>query len=142
MKRMTATVLVGLVAWVGAVALAQDVEPAPRTELVEALEAARERLALTDEQAEQMRPILEADLAARLAVLEEHGIELDAAERPRLNLRELRELSAALAAVRADTLKALANALTAEQLATYQELQAEAAEALRDRLRNRQRSEA
>ena len=141
-RRIIATMFAALV--VGAVAVAQEVTQERdelREELLTALVEARERLALTDELAEQIRPILQADLAGRVAVLAEHGIELGADERPRLNLRELRALSMALAAVRAETLEALAEVLSEEQLAVYQELQEEGAEALRERLRARRTGE-
>ena len=146
-RRIIVALLAGLV--VGVAAVTQEAEPQHdedreewREELVAALAEARKRLALTDEQAEQVRPILLDDLTARVAVLTEHGIGLGAEERPRLNLRELRALNLALAAVRAEPLEALAEVLNAEQLAVYQEFQAEAADALRERVRERRTGEA
>ena len=119
---------------------ADDADQAAQLEqLRERLQEARERLALTDQQRDQVRPILAAGLEAQREVLAEHGIDLlaPAEERPRLNLRQLRALGADLDAVRAETLAALAEVLTAEQLETYRELQDERRQELRDRLRER-----
>ena len=119
---------------------ADEADQAARLEqLQERLQEARDRLALTDQQREQVRPILAAGFQAQRAVLAEHGIDLlaPAEERPRLNLRQLRALGADLDAVRADTLAALAEVLTADQLQTYRELQDERRQELRERLRER-----
>ena len=65
---------------------ADEADQAARLEqLQERLQEARERLALTDQQREQVRPILAAGFQAQLAVLAEHGIDLlaPAEERPR-----------------------------------------------------------
>ena len=106
-------------------------------QLIERLEEARERLGLTDEQDEQVRSIMAAAVKAQAAVLTEHGIDLLGVARPRLNLRQLRALSADLDAVRAGTLEELAEVLTPEQLETYRDIQEEWRQDLRDRLRER-----
>ena len=103
------------------------------------IEAARERLALTDEQAEAIVPILKAGAQKQAAVLERHGIDLDGRSagnrEARLGLRALRKLRREMDAVRGETVEKLANVLTEEQVAEYKKIQEENRKAMRSRIR-------
>ena len=109
------------------------------TQFLERLEKTRARLNLTDEQAEQVRPILRAGFEAQKKVLQKHGIEIrPGAEAPgRLSLLELRRLNRDLAKVREQTLDKLSDILTDEQIKVYREIQQERRQELRERLRKR-----
>lgn len=108
-------------------------------ELRQRLEEARTRLDLTDEQVEQVRPILRAGSEAILGVLQEHGIDLRdrSGGANRLGFRQLRRLQRDLNAVREQTLEELDAVLTDEQLEIYEEMQEENRQAMRERLRQR-----
>ncbi len=120
--------------------LAQEAGRAEQTELLgQRLEEVRTRLNLTDEQVEQVRPILKAGFDAMLEVLQEHGINLR--DRPastgRLGFLQLRQLRRDLDGVRAQTIKDLDDMLTDAQLEVYKEIQEENRQAMRERLRQR-----
>ena len=114
-----------------------------RTEQLEALrqrlEEARIRLDLTDEQVEQVRPILRAGSEALAGVLQQHGIDLRdrSGGANRLRFRQLRRLQRDLNAVREQTLEDLEEVLADEQLEAYKEIQEENRRAMRERLLQR-----
>ena len=95
------------------------------------------RLALTEDQAAQIKPILEAHLKAQLALLNKHGIDLGSHEdRRRLGFRKRRALRKDLDSNRAATVARLANILSAAQLAEFENIQAERRKRLRKQLRS------
>ena len=99
----------------------------------------RERLALTEEQAEATLPILRAAVEKQRAVLAEHGFDpgvragRGGVERP--GLRTLRKLRRDMDAVRAETAEKLAEVLDEEQLAEYGKIQEENRREMRHRIR-------
>ena len=119
----------------------QDADLGARiAQLRERLQETYARLNLTDEQIEQVGPILRAAFAAQVEVLQEHGIDLlgdDSGAAGRLGLLQLRRLRRDLEAVREQTIEALDAVLTAEQLDTYKAIQEENGQAMRERLRRR-----
>ena len=104
------------------------------------IEAARERLALTDEQAEAVVPILKAAAAEQAAVLKKHGIDLEARaggeRQARLGLRGMRILRGEMDAVRAETVEKLGEVLSDEQIAEYRKMQDENRSEMRRRIRS------
>ena len=112
-------------------------------ELQERLEEARARLKLTDEQTEQIRPILRAGLEKQMAVLEKHGIDLRGGGGARRGgasqqrLRELRALGDDLEVVRKETRKQLKDVLSKEQFKEFRTIQEEGREAMRQAIRER-----
>ncbi len=142
-----AIVLVALVAC--STAIAAEMEPtapppqasgAEQTEqLQRQLQETRTRLNLTDAQAEQVRPILQAALEARLEVLREYGFDLrdDSGSAGRLGFFQARRLRRDLDSVQERTIDELDDVLTDTQLAAYEELQEERRETVRERLRQR-----
>lgn len=102
---------------------------------------ARDRLQLSDEQIEKLKPILRQQSQAMRKVLAKHGINLeDRSERSkRLGLRAARKLSRDLDEIRARTLAQIQEFLRPEQVAEYKKLQAERKKVLRQRIRERRR---
>ena len=100
---------------------------------------ARERLALTGEQAAAVAPILKAGAEKQAAVLKKHGMDPGARDgrgsAPRLGLRALRQLRREMDAVRAETLGELARVLDEEQVAEYRKIQDENRREMRRRIR-------
>ena len=129
--------------WSGALSVdaattaAQEGERAEQ--LRQRLEEARTRLNLTDEQVEQVRPILRGEFEAMLEVFEEHGIDIGdrSGSGRRLRFRQLRRLQQDLNAVREQTLEDLGDVLSDAQREVYQEIQEENREAMRERLGQR-----
>lgn len=105
------------------------------------LEDTRRRLNLTDEQVDQIRPILRSGFQAMLEVFQKHGIEPGehSGTTDRIGFLQLRRLRRDLDAVRKQTLKHLDGVLTDTQLKTYKQIQEEHRKALRERLRQRRR---
>lgn len=123
-----------------ATAPGQDAGRAERLEVFQQrLEEARTRLDLTDEQVEQVRPIIRTEFEALLDVLQEYGIDLQdrSGGAGRLGFLRLRRLQRDVSAVREQTLEDLDGVLTDEQLETYKEIQEENRQAMRERLRQR-----
>ena len=121
---------------------AQDVDrEAIRARLQERLTEARGRLHLTDDQIEQIKPILRAGVEAQMEVLQKHGIDLRnrTGANKRLGFRTLRRLGRDLDAVRTQTIEKLDTVLTDEQIKEYKKIQEERKQAMRKRLRQRRR---
>ena len=115
---------------------------APSEEAIERIRAqvqeTQERLQLTEAQQEAIRPILEESFEQRLAVLEKHGIDLEnrgANERP--GFRTMRKLRKDMDKVRKETEKQLDNALTADQMKVWKELEEERRARMREQLENK-----
>ena len=96
-------------------------------QFLERLEENRERLNLSPEQAEAMEELAEELSTASVAILRDHGIE-PGAPWPALNSETILGLRDAMAELNEQHEAALAEILTAEQLETWQEIQAEALE--------------
>ncbi len=125
---------------------AQETEPGEEerlTDLRQRLEEARERLQLSDEQVEQLRPVLMEGFEGTMAILEEHGIDVpsltEGRSNRRLNLRQLRALGRDLDEVRGAMYEKIEELgfLTDEQFAEFKDMQEERRAALRERLRAR-----
>ena len=102
------------------------------------MEQTRERLQLTDEQAEQMAPILEESMVARRNILSKYGIDLErrSARSQRLGLSKAGALKQELEVVREDTLEAVDDILTEEQLEEFKRMQEEQRAEMRERMRS------
>ena len=118
-------------------ALAQEADRAAQLE--ERIAETRERMNLSDEQVEQITPIMETHLEAMAAVLDDHGIDFQkrSGERKRLKFRQMRALRKDLDAVRADTAEKLSGILTGEQMEEYEKIREERKAELRARIRER-----
>ena len=107
------------------------------------LEEARERLQLTDEQVEQLLPVLKESFEATREVLEKHGIDLrnwaEGGRNRRLNLRQLRTLGRDMNEVQEALLEKIEELgfLSDKQFAEFKRVQDEHRKALRDRFRAR-----
>ena len=98
-------------------------------------EEVRERLALTDEQREQVAPVLRESFRKQLSIYREYGLPRE--KDNRLSLREARKLGKDMDRLRRETLDELSAFLTPEQLKEYRKIQQENKRATRQRLRSR-----
>ena len=95
------------------------------------------RLALTEEQAAQVKPILEEHFKTQMAILDKHGIDIGSRDgRRRLGFRKRRALRKDLDSTMTETVARLANVLSAAQLAEFENVQAELRKQLRKELRS------
>jgi hypothetical protein len=103
----------------------------------ERLAEAEARLELSDEQLEQVKPVMEAAVEAQRSVLTRYGIDLEAEGGPesKLSMREARKLKKDLGKVREETLEQLDDILTDEQLDEFQEMQEEKRQEMKSRIR-------
>jgi uncharacterized protein (DUF1778 family) len=101
------------------------------------MEEARERLNLSNEQMDQMMPVLEESMEKRRAILSNYGIDPEnrANAKGELGLRKALAMKKELNAIRTDTLRALDDVLTDEQLEEFKLMQAERQSEMRERIR-------
>jgi len=94
------------------------------------------RLDLTDEQVEQVTPILQSSFESRRAILLKYGIDIESRKPPsqKLGFRKARTLVKELDKVRASTSKKLDDILTKEQMSEYVTMQNERKKKMRKRL--------
>lgn len=107
-----------------------------RTQFAVRLEETKARLALTEEQAAQLKPIFEEHFKAQMAILDKYGLDMESRGRGnRPGRQQLRALRRELDENRATIVARLASLLSAEQLAEFENLQAERKKQLRARFR-------
>lgn len=131
MKRIIETILLAALMIAAAPASAEE-STAARSQLQETVE----RLGLTDDQKEQVEPVLEQAASKRDRILAKYGINPDNpnnSKKPRL--RTMRSVKKEMDALREDTASKLKGILTAEQLSEYEQVQKERQEAMRERMR-------
>lgn len=134
MKRLiTAVTIVALFA-IGTQAMAEDDRAAMAKEQ---MQQTFERLDLTDEQIEQVRPVLEKSAAEQQEILARYGIDLEApqssSEKP--GRRQLMAMRKEMEPVRKNTLTELGEILSDEQLEELKRIQEERRAEMRGRMR-------
>lgn len=123
-----ALLLAGFLAWADEPNLSQ---------LGARLDEAKARLALTEEQLAQVKPIIEEHVKTQLAVLDKYGIDIEARDdRKQLGFRKRRALRKDLENNKDKTVEKLAGILSAAQLAEFKKIQAEVRDQLRKALRS------
>ena len=103
------------------------------------IEEAKLRLNLSDEQLEQLTPVLEQSVDAQRTIMASYGIDLDdlndpGAPKQRLGFRQAREMRGEMEAVRANTFGQLEGILTDEQLDEFRRMQEERRAEMRKRI--------
>jgi len=138
MKSIRITVLTLLV---GIVALPTAWSEEDRAaQIEERIVEAKERLNLSDEQIEQLTPVVKSGFEAQMAVLEKHGIDLenrDSGNQKKLSFREARRLRKDMDVVRKSTLEQVEGILTEEQFSEYKKIQDERKKEMREMIRDR-----
>lgn len=134
--------------WIAALwmALAITVLPAAQAEedraaqFAEQIAETKARLNLSDEQIEQLTPVLKSGFEAQMVVLEENGIDLeneDPNNRKKLGFRAARKLRKEMDAVRDNTLDEVEKILSDEQFSEFKEFQAERKKEMREMIKER-----
>ena len=120
--------------YIAALAAAQDID---RTAVEERIDELVERLDLSDEQIEQISPILQDSMERQRAILESYGV--DPAKRgeggQRLGMRKARAMRKEMSEVRETSRGAMAEFLSDEQMDELQLIQEERRDALREKIR-------
>lgn len=138
MKSICITILTLLIAIV--VLPAAWSEEGRATQIEERIVETKERLKLSDEQVEQITPVLKSSIGAQMAVLEKHGIDLenrDSGNQTKLGFREARNLRKDLEDVRKSTLEQIEPILTQEQFSEYKKIQDERKKKMREMIKDR-----
>jgi hypothetical protein len=106
-------------------------------QLEQRLEQAKARLGLTDDQLEQMAPVLQETMDAQQRILTSYGIDLEGQDDPAqtLGIRKAMAMKRELDVVRADMLAAVEGILTNEQFDEFKRLQSERQSEMRTRIR-------
>ena len=136
MKRILASFSLVLLASLGLPAFA-DAKAERDAAVADRLNEVRERLALTDEQVEQMAPVMEASMAKRRSIMARYGIDPQSGPARRPGFRQARAMRGELNAVQADTLDSLAGILDNAQLEEFKRMQEEMRAQMRERMRSR-----
>lgn len=133
MRQRIATLMMVLILPVIVPAAAQELDPDRRAEIESRIEQAKERLNLTEEQVEQIKPIIKSSFEASMEILESHGIDLSIPqeERERPSFGELRALNKDMQKVRTESTAQMAEVLSDEQMAEFRKMQEERREQMR-----------
>ena len=121
--------------------LAEGINPDRFAQLEKMIETAKHRLVLSDEQLEQIRPILKSNFEKRQQILKENGVDINSIkiegsyERP--SFQELRAIKKDLTVIRKETSTALSKVLMDQQMNEYYKIEEERREKVRDRIRSR-----
>ena len=123
----------------GAAEQERRLSDAQLAQVEERLAEARERLDLTAEQEEAIKPILRDGAERSGEVFAGYGVTADTlgSKEGRLSFREMRRLRGDMDAVRAETRASLAEVLSAEQMETWDELAEESRARMREQIRSR-----
>jgi len=134
MKRLLSNTVIVTLALISPFALASSDRMA---QVEQRMEEARERLNLSDEQLDQMTPVIEESMRKRRAILSSYGIDSENRKnvKGKLGLRKALAMKKELDEVRADTLQGLDGVLTDEQLQEFKLMQAERQSEMRERIR-------
>lgn len=133
MKNVLNTLALVLLAFASQLALAESDRGA---EVGERLAQARDRLDLSDEQLDQIAPVMEESLAKRNSIMSRYGVDPQNPERSkRPNFRQARAMRSEMEAVRSDTLASLEGILSREQLDEFKSMQEEQRAEMRERMR-------
>ena len=98
----------------------------------------KDRLSLTDEQAEKFKPIILYQWEKRMAVMKKHGINRDSSlSEKKIGLRQLRAVKKEMDKINKEIEKQLANILSKEQMDEYNNIQEENRVEMRMRLRGK-----
>lgn len=135
MKQFTALAALIAMLAVGSPAIAEDDRAA---QAQEQMEQTVERLDLTDEQIEQVKPILEESRASQQAIMAKYGVDPEsrAGSGKKLDMRQARAIRKELNEVQEDTNAELKKILSAEQLEEFEVIQQERREQMRERMRS------
>ena len=134
MRRAAASIALIVLLATGMQAVAED----DRTEKAkEQIQQTIERLELTDEQAEQVKPVLEESAAARQEILSSYGMDpesrQDSVGKP--GIRKMRAMRNEMNTLRENTLGELEQVLSDEQLEEFKRIQEERQAEMRERMR-------
>ena len=102
------------------------------------LQETKVRLNLTEEQVDQVFPILENSANERQAILAKYGVDLENPElSEKLGMRQARAMKRELDAVGAETLASIESILTEAQIEEFKQLQEERQAKMREQMRSR-----
>lgn len=100
----------------------------------------KKRLALTEDQSEQIKPVIEKSIAARREILKKYGIDPTKGDRQsfkKLSFSDKRKLRGELKEIKKTTHDKLEVILSEEQMDEYEGMQKERKEKLREHMKNR-----
>ncbi|MEO0580143.1 MAG: hypothetical protein AAFZ58_15755, partial [Pseudomonadota bacterium] len=133
MKRITAVATLLTLSFFGTQAVAEDDRAA---KIQEQMQQTIERLDLTDEQIEKIKPIMQESMEARQKIMASYGIDPENSDGAgKLGMRKARAMRKEMNAINAGTLSELEQILTAEQLNEYKAIQKERQAEMKERIR-------
>jgi len=115
-------------------ALAQDISDERLGDFEERIEEFQTRLGLTDEQLEEMRPVIAENFEKILLAFDEAGLEQGGGGASSLGRRDRIRLGRQIRGIQEETDKKMRDILTDEQMDEYEESQEERREELRARI--------
>ena len=100
------------------------------------IEAFKSQMQLSEDQVEAVEPILQHSFTERLAILNSYGINPNDPDFKRPKMGTMRKMKKKMDQLEKDTKKALADHLSKDQLATWEELETERRNRMRERMQN------
>lgn len=134
-----AMVAVAVLATSATQALAQDISDERLGDFEERIEELQTRLGLTDEQLEEMRPVIAKNFEKTLQAFDEAGLEQGGGGASSLGRRDRIRLGRQIRDIQEETVKKMRDILTDEQMDEYEEIQEERREELRARMQGGRR---
>lgn len=134
-KRLGVLALAGWF-FLGSVAAAQTTDAQSSAAMATEMQ---EKLGLTDEQVQEMQPILETSRQQQSDILASYGIDFESDTKPQLSRRQAMSVRKEMKAVRKAMLEQLESVLTEEQLDAFADMQEAQADERRAQLRERLR---
>ncbi len=133
MKKIMLKALIAILITSGSsYAQSQQVSDEQIEQIIERIEETKARLNLSDEQAEEVRPIFEENVQSSLEILKSYGFERG--QKPKLNFRKKLALRRDMNEVRDNTDNKLKTILTDAQMQEYAIIRDERRKELRNRL--------
>lgn len=138
LKRGT-MVAVAVLATSATQALAQDISDERLGDFEERIEELQTRLGLTDEQLEEICPVIAKNFEKTLQAFDEAGLEQGGGGASSLGQRDRIRLGRQIRDIQEETVKKMREILTDEQMDEYEEIQEERREELRARMQGGRR---
>jgi Spy/CpxP family protein refolding chaperone len=138
LKRGT-MVAVAVLATSATQALAQDISDERLGDFEERIEELQTRLGLTDEQLEEICPVIAKNFEKTLQAFDEAGLEQGGGGASSLGRRDRIRLGRQIRDIQEETVKKMREILTDEQMDEYEEIQEERREELRARMQGGRR---
>lgn len=119
------------------VAQPEELTEEQKKQMADQLENIKDQLQLSEEQAAAIKPVLMNSFQERMAIIEKYGINPNDPNAKRPKIRTMRSVGKEMDRVDKNVKDQLSNHLSAEQMETWEQLEAERKEKMRTQMRGK-----